>query len=211
MNTQKAIEAAVGKLTQTPDSTRESGICTPMPGKLKLDFKTFGDPELVRLLDASQKWLEGHSRGIEPHWCTLLGSSGTGKTYLAKQCHKKIKQLGLDLYQHKITKIPQQKLMRWFYWPKFVRQLRGGAFTLVDAAVEADILFIDDLGAEYKTDYITGALTEICDQRLGKWTFITSNLRLDGIADMVDTRVASRIVRGENIVAETSALDFVLR
>lgn len=182
-----------------------------MPGKLKLDFKTFGDPELASLLNASQKWLEGHPRGVEPHWCTLLGSSGTGKTYLAKQCHKKIRHLGLDLYQHKITKIPQQKTMRWFYWPKFVRRLRGGAFTLVDAAVEADILFIDDLGAEYKTDYIIGALTEICDQRLGKWTFITSNLRLDSIADVVDTRVASRIVRGENIVAETSALDFVLR
>ena len=102
--------------------------------------------------------------------------------------------------------------MRWFYWPKFVRQLRGGAFTLVDAAVEADILFIDaTLGRSTRLITITGALTEICDQRLGKWTFITSNLRLDGIADMVDTRVASRIVRGENIVAETSALDFVLR
>ena len=182
-----------------------------MPGKLKLDFKTFGDPELVRLLDASQKWLEGHSRGIEPHWCTLLGSSGTGKTRLAKRCKKKIRQLGLDLYPHKITKITQQKSMHWFYWPKFVRQLRGGAFTLVDAAVEADILFIDDLGAEYKTDYITGALTEICDQRLGKWTFITSNLGLSHIADFVDARVASRMMRGENTVAETSALDFSLR
>ena len=101
--------------------------------------------------------------------------------------------------------------MRWFYWPKFVRQLRGGEHNLVDAAIDADILFIDDLGAEYKTDYIIGALTEICDQRLNKWTFITSNLRLDGIADVVDTRVASRIVRGKNIFTETSALDFSLR
>jgi DNA replication protein DnaC len=182
-----------------------------MPQNLKLEFKTFGDPELVKMLDDSQKWLEGHSRGIAPHWCSLLGSSGTGKTYLAKQCHKKIKQHGLDLYPHKITKIPQQKLMRWFYWPKFVRQLRGGEYSLVDAAIEADILFIDDLGAEYKTDYIIGALTEICDQRLSKWTFITSNLRLDGIADMVDTRISSRMYRGENTVAETSALDFSLR
>ena len=183
----------------------------PTPQSLNLDFKTFGDPELVRLLNASQKWLEGHSRGIKPHWCSLLGKSGTGKTFLAKQCHKKIKHLGLDLYQHKITGITQQKSMRWFYWPKFVRQLRGGAVTLVDAAIEADILFIDDLGAEYKTDYIIGALTEICDQRLGKWTFITSNLRINSLADEVDARVTSRMMRGENTVAETSALDFVLR
>lgn len=183
----------------------------PTPQNLNLEFKTFGDPELVRLLDASQKWLEGHPRGVEPHWCSLLGKSGTGKTFLAKQCHKKIKQHGLDLYPHKITKITQQKSMRWFFWPKFVRQLRGGAFTLVDEAVEADILFIDDLGSEYRTDYIIGALTEICDQRLNKWTFITSNLTLDGIAGEVDPRVTSRMLRGENIVAETSALDFVLR
>ena len=178
---------------------------------LKLDFKTFGDPELVRLLDASQKWLEGHSRNGEPHWCSLLGKSGTGKTFLAKQCKNKIKHLGLDLYQHKVTGITQQKSMQWFYWPKFVRRLRSNEYSLVDAAIEADILFIDDLGAEYKTDYITGALTEICDQRLSKWTFITSNLTLDGIAGEVDPRVTSRMLRGENLVAETSALDFVLR
>ena len=182
-----------------------------MQGKLKLDFKTFGDPELVRLLDASQKWLEGLSRGIAPHWCTLLGTSGTGKTRLAKQCKKKIRQLGLDCYPHKITRITQQKSMRWFPWPKFARKLRGGEHNLVDVAIDADILFIDDLGAEYKTDYITGALTEICDQRLGKWTFITSNLGLSHIADFVDARVASRMMRGENTVAETSALDFSLR
>ena len=92
-----------------------------------------------------------------------------------------------------------------------MRRLRGGEHSLVDAAIDADILFIDDLGAEYRTDYTVGALTEICDQRLGKWTFITSNLRLDGIAGEVDPRVASRMLRGENTVAETSALDFSLR
>ena len=140
-----------------------------------------------------------------------MGSSGTGKTFLAKQCHKKIKQLGLDCYPHKVTGITQQRSMLWFYWPKFVRRLRGGEFALVDAAVEVDILFIDDLGAEYKTDYIIGALTEICDQRLGKWTFFTSNLPIDRVAGDVDQRVASRMLRGENTVAETSALDFVLR
>ncbi|MDA7680069.1 AAA family ATPase [bacterium] len=165
----------------------------------------------MRLLDASQKWLEGHSRGIEPHWCSLMGSSGTGKTFLAKQCHKKIRQLGLDCYPHKVTGITQQKSMHWFYWPKFVRRLRGGDHNMVDAAIDADILFIDDIGAEYRTDFAVSTLTEICGQRLGKWTFITSNLRLDGIADMVDTRISSRMYRGENLVAETSALDFSLR
>ena len=182
-----------------------------MPQNLNLEFKTFGDPELVRLLDASQKWLEEHSRNGAPHWCSLLGKSGTGKTFLAKQCKNKIRQLGLDCYPHKVTGITQQKSMRWFYWPKFVRRLRGGEHSLVDAAINADILFIDDIGAEYRTDYAVGALTEICDQRLGKWTFITSNLGLDGIAGEVDPRVASRMLRGENTVAETSALDFSLR
>jgi DNA replication protein DnaC len=182
-----------------------------MPQNLNLEFKTFGDPELMRLLNTSQKWLEGHSRNGAPHWCSLLGSSGTGKTFLAKQCKNKIRQLGLDCYPHKVTGITQQKSMRWFYWPKFVRRLRGGEHSLVDAAINADILFIDDIGAEYRTDYAVGALTEICDQRLGKWTFITSNLGLDGIAGEVDPRVASRMLRGENTVAETSALDFSLR
>ena len=53
-----------------------------------------------------------------------------------------------------------------------VRQERYG---YINKASEIDILFLDDLGAEYKTDYGLIALNEIFNRRLGKWTFITSN------------------------------------
>ena len=96
-------------------------------------------------------------------------------------------------------------------WPKFVRRIRKGDFEAIEGVIEADLLFLDDLGFEYQSDYVNAALSEICNQRLGRWTFITANMSLAGISNKVDIRAASRIIRGNNVVVETDTVDYALR
>ena len=100
MNTAKTVGSVVEKLMQTLEhSTKEEDISMPMSEKLNLEFETFGESDLAKMKEKSQKWLFAQSQKSDPYWCSLLGTSGTGKTYLAKQCKNKIEQLGLNMYK----------------------------------------------------------------------------------------------------------------
>lgn len=57
------------------------------------------------------------------------------------------------------------------------------------------ILFLDDLGAEKPTEFVAETIYLIINRRYNdmKPTIITSNFRLDGLADRVGDRIASRI------------------
>ena len=89
--------------------------------------------------------------------------------------------------------------------------VRQEGYGYINKASEVDILFLDDLGAEYKTDYGLSALNEILNRRLGKWTFITSNLSPHYIYNDFDGRIASRMMRGNNVIIQTDAIDYNLR
>ena len=89
--------------------------------------------------------------------------------------------------------------------------VRQEGYGYINKASEVDILFLDDLGAEYKTDYGLNALNEIFNRRLGKWTFITYNLSLQYIYNDFDGRIASRMMRGNNEIIQTDAIDYNLR
>ena len=89
--------------------------------------------------------------------------------------------------------------------------VRQEGYGYINKASEVDILFLDDLGAEYKTDYGLSALNEIFNRRLGKWTFITSNFSLQYIYNDFDGRIASRMMRGNNEIIQTDAIDYNLR
>jgi DNA replication protein DnaC len=159
----------------------------------------------------SEEWLYSISLGRKPYWCTLLGTVGTGKTYLATQCIDKIKKMGLDWYVHKTLGITQFKTVSLKYWPSLIMNIRQEGYGYVNQASDIDILFLDDFGAEYKTDFGVSALNEIFNRRLDKWTFITSNLGMQDIYNEFDARIASRLKRGENTIIQTNAIDFDFR
>ena len=52
---------------------------------------------------------------------------------------------------------------------------------------------------------------EIFNNRLGKWTFITSNLSLENLHDELDARIVSRLNHGKNEIVQTNAIDFSMR
>ena len=66
---------------------------------------------------------------------------------------------------------------------------------IIDKYSEAAVLFLDDLGAEYSTEWATGVMFLLIDRRYNAQlrTHITSNLSLEELAGRLNDRVTSRI------------------
>jgi DNA replication protein DnaC len=106
------------------------------------------------------------------------------------------------------------KTVQLWNWPRVWRKCLDGEWDILDHLIELPILILDDVGAEFtgtrKTaDLNTARLYEIAEGRLGKWTFITSNLNLDQMERDLGSRFVSRIFRGNSqIVDLTCAADY---
>lgn len=163
------------------------------------------------------------SRQVEPYWLSLLGKSGTGKTMLAKMAMRFIsRQCLLFSPGYGINLTDQACGMKW---PEMVREMKQGNFDDADFLCDKETkwngitgctcayAFIDDIGQveDSQKSYLLAALGRIADARLGAWTIWTSNLHLSQLAELVDPRISSRMIRGNNVVVETNCIDFNLR
>ena len=72
---------------------------------------------------------------------------------------------------------------------------RGGEEKVLDKYSEVSVLFLDDLGAEKRSEWVEQTLYLLCDRRYNamRKTFISSNLSLDQIAKKLNDRISSRI------------------
>ncbi len=149
--------------------------------------------------------------GGKPRWLSLLGDSGTGKTYLASRIHR----WAMDHAPLRTRTVDGeiQFATDWCRWPELAEQLQAnGGHTYFDQIKSTQLLFIDDIGQSLdKTGFITGKLSTLLSARVGKWTVITANLPLREVAAKIDTRVASRMVRDKNVVVNVEAMDYALR
>lgn len=122
-----------------------------------------------------------------PYWLTLSGSAGIGKTHLA------------NMVDSHVSYRTNRYLCR-FSWTFIANKLRNGEYAIKEQLKEASVLILDDIGAENTTEFLRGALYEILNSRLSKWTVITTNLSPNQIRDDFDFRIASRLIRGNNVV-----------
>ena len=72
------------------------------------------------------------------------------------------------------------------------------------------LLYLDDIGSEYQTQFIAAKCYELLSVRVPKWTVLTANLSLQQLGD-IDARIASRMIRGESVVVDVNVTDFNLR
>ena len=154
-------------------------------------------PESVREMHRQAQWflndLAHHHSGTAPRWLTLCGHSGCGKTYLAAAIRNTAKySLG---YTEQQTQLRNASIL--------ASRLRDGDMGLLTFLCNIPVLVLDDLGAEYPSDFIRSKIYELMESRLNKWTVITSNLSVADIADRLDVRIASRIKRGANVLVES--------
>ena len=73
------------------------------------------------------------------------------------------------------------------------------------------VLFLDDVGTERDpTGFAADELNTLLGSRMGKWTILTSNLQFDKFR-AIDARIASRLVRDQNICCGVKAVDYATR
>jgi DNA replication protein DnaC len=155
--------------------------------------------------------------GTNPRWLSLLGSSGAGKTFLAKRVWNWYRTTPMfEAATHREEASGRDEVVypgQFCWWPEIAGDLAGnqGYDRLVELQSERFVVF-DELGADRDpSGHIRNCLARTLCARVGKWTLITSNKTLEEIGDEIDTRIASRIVRDGSQAIDVQVPDFSLR
>ena len=116
----------------------------------------------------------------------LTGGVGTGKTALAMIVSK--------------AAIDAGRSVAVYSCPRLLSVIResidsGGVLAFLDRIAAVDLLHIDDLGAEHRTEWVLEQLYTIINTRYEdeRSTVITSNLEPDELADQLGERIVSRL------------------
>jgi len=158
------------------------------------------------------------SARIEPFWLTLSGPNGCGKTYLANalgQYAQAVSPYGSMLaWYDRDKKDDNDRRPRvvWFDEVNFIKRCREGEYDLPEYLGRDWFVIIDDLGASRdKTGFAADMLFRLCNARVGKFTLFTTNLDLPQIADRIDVRITSRLIRDANKFIRIKAGDYAMR
>jgi DNA replication protein DnaC len=149
-------------------------------------------------------------------WLTLAGTQGCGKTMLARQVWDRVRRLH-NPGRHSVWLGTADTGDRrpncvWLDYAKFTARLRNGEYDLAQYLRDDFLVVLDDIGAARDTtEFVADHLFNLCNQRLGRWTIFTTNLTLNEVRDRIDPRVASRLVRDQNVVVQIKAGDYALR
>lgn len=121
----------------------------------------------------------------------LCGETGTGKTFLSG-C---IAQAVIDQCQQ-VLYVRAGDFFEALARESFERQTEG-EFAQTAAALSCDLLIIDDLGTERRTDFTLSKLFSILNDRLlqKRATIISTNLDGNNITHIYGERVASRLAQ----------------
>ncbi len=118
----------------------------------------------------------------------FYGRTGLGKTHLSLAIANEVIKKGYNVVYGSVLNF-LNKLER----EKFGR---ADSFETEDILIGADLLILDDLGAEFSTAVATSALYNIINSRIARGvpTIINSNLSLEEIKARYPESVASRII-----------------
>ena len=170
-------------------------------------FKTINDSRLEKFFLNTLRWLYAvaNRQTEKPRWFTVCGRSGTGKTMLLTELFNFCK----DNFQTSV-KLHGDNVSLYDFYAATTSQLADTfrQYGYNAYAEKADLLFVDDIGAEKDTTgFVKGKLCELLSRRLGKWTLLTSNLTLTEIGENYDNRISSRIIRDDNMFVRLYWMD----
>lgn len=168
-------------------------------------------PQLEAMLQAMWHFKMDILEKKEPRWLSLLGTSGAGKTYLAKKFWKWYRNSPLFR-----ASMGQDDIIypgSWCNWPRLAGELQGNeGYGTLEELQDEKICVIDEIGADRdKSGHVRDCLARMLSLRVGKFTVITSNMSLKAIRDQMDARIASRMLRDGSVVVDVEVPDFNLK
>jgi len=118
----------------------------------------------------------------------ITGLVGTGKTHLASAIADHMARIGYRKINNSIVFCTVSDLIDG------IRRSKD-PYSVWDRIDACDLLILDDLGAEYITQWSKKVIQKVIDNRYRskKATVITTNLSLEGVKTEYDERVSSRI------------------
>lgn len=150
-----------------------------------INFKFYGERGGIYRKYAAflqKKFMEGDIR-----FCTVLGASGTGKTYLATTAAREALEKGRSVSVIKSVKL--NKVFLNYHCAPLER--KEGIWAEV---ADPDFLLVDDLGVEALLNNVTVQyLYELITERADKKTLFTTNLDLKNLEDKYGQRIFSRL------------------
>lgn len=147
------------------------------------------DKKNPRISEIVQKYADNFDKCKEDGMGLLLyGSVGTGKTYLVACIANELLSKGYTVHMTSFTRIANQI-------PSFGEERQA----YLDELNSYDLLIIDDLSAERKTDYMQELVTFVMDNRCmsGKPLIVTTNVTKEELynpADISNQRIFDRLI-----------------
>ncbi len=143
------------------------------------------------ILERARAYADGFKPGQSPS-LLFFGGTGLGKTHLSVAVAKRVIELENDVVYG-----TAQNIFSDFEFERFGRSFSDTSASRTDKYFECDLLIIDDLGTEIRSQAVTAFLYNLINTRIGsgKQMIINTNLTTpDAIVERYDERVASRLL-----------------
>ena len=156
------------------------------------------NPDILARMQRNLKIARSFAENFARHHDNLLliGTTGTGKTHVSTAIAKEVISQGFDVLYDSV-----QNIVNDFERDKF-RSGYNAAEASSDKYLECDLLIIDDLGAEFVTQFSVSALYNLINTRQNKGlsTIISTNLTAGELAGKYEGRIYSRIIGADYTV-----------
>ncbi len=216
----EAIKDVLPKAIETLElPTKANPRSTKVWAKFE-QFQTLNDPQLEQMKDEAVSFMDDLFNARTPRWLSLLGTSGSGKTMLSKiiwHLFRDHRHTIIDWHRTRQTEGTNPRIIRWrggfINWGKAVNRMLEGDYEFLEDVRDYDFFVLDDILSEYKKmrDLSTSKLYDVFESRLGKWTVITANASLSQVGELLDQRIASRMMRNFSSIVDVDVPDFNLR
>lgn len=152
----------------------------------KIEGQPFTQRQLMDMLrQQCQQWASSYPKAKTSD-LLLMGQSGLGKTFLMHAMAKRVLDRGFNVLMMSAYRFLDIARKAYF----------SGQMGELDGLMEADVLFLDDLGSEPLMENITIVqLFNLINERqtAGRATVISTNLNLRELRERYTERVASRL------------------
>lgn len=145
-----------------------------------------------RVMAGILKNCQEYADAFQPHADSLLfrGHTGLGKTHLSLAIAYRVVEKGYGVYY-----VSCQRLMDKLQTQQFHRENSDGT-DYQQLVLDCDLLILDDLGAEFSTNFTVAALQNLINARLtdNRPTIISTNLDTKLLGERYGERVVSRLL-----------------